>query len=130
MLRPVKGEVISDCRENADPVECSPARFVTTATDARIIMQTSAPNENHMKVKTLNSHTLTHKTVYYSSSPFQSSSLLDNHHNLLFHLLSITGGLYFLLILSNMIFCAEPDVSFVSGSENTDTFSRNTVMIV
>lgn len=57
MLLPVKGEVISDCRENADPAECSPARFVTTATDARIIMQTSAPNENHMKVKTLNTHT-------------------------------------------------------------------------
>lgn len=41
MLLPVKGEVISDCRENADPAESSPARFVTTATDARIIMQTS-----------------------------------------------------------------------------------------
>lgn len=44
-------------RENRDPAEHPPAHFVTTATDARIIKQTSAPNENHMKVKTIKTHT-------------------------------------------------------------------------
>lgn len=39
---PVKGEVISACCESADPTDCSPVRVVTAATDARIIMQTSA----------------------------------------------------------------------------------------
>lgn len=74
----LNGEVIPDCRENAGPAQRSPARFVTTATDARIIMQTSAPNENHMKVKAMNTHT--HKIVQHSSGP------PDNCHNSLFHL--------------------------------------------
>lgn len=76
----VKGEVISDCHENGDPAERSSASFVTTATDARIIMRTSTPNENHMKGKQwTHTHSRVHRMLQHSSARLQSSSLLDNH---------------------------------------------------